>query len=131
MVTLDMLAADGPQSSGSASKWAGQDIGIVGIAHISTDIDPSPPRRPRWGFDHAYRRHVAIGPRFRRLIEPRPLLSQPRLKFLLPGNEASYQATAVPPFIALSLPGDATSFLSGLGAGDLSIEIKARRCTAP
>jgi hypothetical protein len=58
------------------------------------------------------------------VIEPRPPRSRPQIKFGASGNEAGYQATVVPPFTALLLPKDATSLLSGLGAGELSIEIR-------
>jgi hypothetical protein len=60
------------------------------------------------------------------VIEPRPPRARPQVKFRLPGNEASYQATIVTPFTALLLPRGATSLLSGLGSlppGDLTIEI--------
>ncbi len=60
------------------------------------------------------------------VIAPRSPRARPHLKFGAPDNQASYQATVVPPFTALLLPKDATSLVSGLGgsaAGDLSIEI--------
>jgi hypothetical protein len=38
------------------------------------------------------------------VIEPRPPRARPQVKFGPTGNEASYQATVVPPFTALLLP---------------------------